>query len=119
MDRVRTNATLFAEHSARIKRSYAALDTRVVSRFTRHTSPPLSLLFLPLLVLFLLSFVYFFSRGSSLPRRAVLARFLGPFPTIPRRSFGYSIFRRHFGSGSFSLLFQLRQVYALRYFPRF
>lgn len=34
MDRVRTNATLFAEHSARIKRSYAALDTRVVSRFT-------------------------------------------------------------------------------------
>lgn len=33
MDRVRTNATLFAEHSARIKRSYAALDTRVVSRF--------------------------------------------------------------------------------------
>lgn len=33
MDRVRTNATLFAEHSASIKRSYAALDTRVVSRF--------------------------------------------------------------------------------------
>lgn len=33
MDRVRTNATLFAEHSARIKRSYAVLDTRVVSRF--------------------------------------------------------------------------------------
>lgn len=34
MDRVRTNATLFAEHSASIKRSRVALDTRVVSRFT-------------------------------------------------------------------------------------
>lgn len=43
MDRVRTNATLFAEHSARIKRTLRrALDTRVVSRSTMTPISPTS-----------------------------------------------------------------------------
>lgn len=43
MDRVRTNATLFAEHSARIKRTLRrALDTRVVSRLTMTPISPTS-----------------------------------------------------------------------------
>lgn len=62
MDRVRTNATLFAEHSARIKRTLRprrALDTRIVLRSTMTPISPASssrplLAFLPL---FLLRFV--------------------------------------------------------------
>lgn len=43
MDRVRTNATLFAEHSARIKKTLRrALDTRVVSRSTMTPISPIS-----------------------------------------------------------------------------
>lgn len=43
MDRVRTNATLFVEHSARIKRMLRrTLDTRVVSRLTMTPISPTS-----------------------------------------------------------------------------
>lgn len=43
MDRVRTNATLFAEHSARIKRTLRrALDTRIVLRSTMTPISPTS-----------------------------------------------------------------------------
>ena len=66
MDRVRTNATLFAEHSTRIKRNYAALDTRVVSRFTVTRGTVFSLVFLSLTRLTERIPLFFFSLFSFL-----------------------------------------------------